>query len=87
MQKKNNKEKVLPDVLKLSFEEALSELELIINQLEEGKVTLEESIEIYSRGEKLRNHCEKKLRVAKEKIDKIIPTESGEISSESTDIE
>ncbi|MDC0074101.1 exodeoxyribonuclease VII small subunit [Alphaproteobacteria bacterium] len=75
------------DINKLSFEESLSELELIINQLEEGKVTLEESIEIYSRGEKLRNHCEKKLRLAKEKIEKIIPSDAGDISSKLADIE
>ena len=87
MQKKNNKEKMSSDINKLSFEESLSELELIINQLEEGKVTLEESIEIYSRGEKLRNHCEKKLRLAKEKIEKIIPSDAGDISSKLADIE
>ena len=64
-------------ISKLSFEESLTELESIVTQLEEGKVSLEESIEIYTRGEQLRNHCESKLRSAKEKIDKIVPAEGG----------
>ena len=87
MTKKNNKIEVPPEIQKLSFEEGLSELEKIISQLEDGKVTLEESIDIYTRGSQLRVHCESKLNSAKEKIEKIIPKEDGSLDSESIEID
>ncbi len=87
MTKKNNKIEVPPEIQKLSFEEGLSELEKIISQLEDGKVTLEESIDIYTRGSQLRVHCESKLNSAKEKIEKIIPLEDGSLDSESIEID
>ena len=87
MTKKNNKIEIPLDIQKLSFEEGLSELEKIISQLEDGKVTLEESIEIYTRGSQLRVHCESKLNSAKEKIEKIIPLEDGSIDCESIEID
>ena len=71
MTKKNNKIEIPPEIQKLSFEEGLSELEKIITQLEDGKVTLDESIDIYTRGSQLRVHCESKLKSAKEKIEKL----------------
>ena len=87
MTKKNTKIEIPPEIQKLSFEEGLSELEKIINQLEDGKVTLEESIDIYTRGSQLRVHCESKLNSAKEKIEKIIPLEDGSLDSESIEID
>ena len=84
---KNSKEKIPSDIAELSFEEALSELEKIISKLEDGKVSLEESIDIYTRGSNLRAHCESKLKLAKEKIEKIIPLEDGSLDSESIEIE
>ena len=87
MTKKNNKIEVPPEIQKLSFEEGLSELEKIISQLEDGKVTLEESIDIYTRGSQLRVHCESKLNSAKEKIEKIIPLDDGSFDSESIEID
>ena len=55
------------DIAKLSFEEALAELEEIVQCLEAGDVSLEDSIEIYTRGALLKRHCEAKLRAAEEK--------------------
>ncbi|MGD9378627.1 MAG: exodeoxyribonuclease VII small subunit, partial [Methyloceanibacter sp.] len=45
------------DIAKLSFEDALKELETIVDRLEKGDVELEASISIYERGEALRAHC------------------------------
>jgi len=59
------------DITKLSFEDALTELEKIVNNLESGQIDLEKSINIYERGSALQKHCEKKLSEAKLKIDKI----------------
>ena len=42
-----DKVEIAEDILKLSFEEALGELESIVDRLETGDVALEESIEIY----------------------------------------
>ena len=59
------------DVAKLSFEQALKELEQIVGRLESGDVELEESIAIYERGEALRAHCDALLKTAEAKVEKI----------------
>ncbi len=59
------------DIAKMSFEAALAELEAIVEKLEAGKVELAQSIAIYERGEKLKKHCEKLLRDAEARIEKI----------------
>jgi exodeoxyribonuclease VII small subunit len=59
------------DVSALSFETALAELESIVEKLESGKVDLEQSISIYERGEALKKHCEKLLKDAEARIEKI----------------
>jgi exodeoxyribonuclease VII small subunit len=57
---------------KLSFEEALKALEEIVARLESGRVELEESITIYERGAALKAHCERKLKDAEARIEKIV---------------
>lgn len=59
------------DIAPLAFEDALKQLEDIVQQLEGGTVTLDKSIELYERGEKLKLHCEKLLQNAEARIDKI----------------
>jgi exodeoxyribonuclease VII small subunit len=60
-----------PDVKEMSFERALKELEGIVSRLERGDVELEESISIYERGEALRDHCDRLLKVAEAKVEKL----------------
>ena len=55
----------------LNFEQALDELEKIVESLEQGNVPLEQSIEIYGRGEALKKHCQKLLKIAEDKVEKI----------------
>ncbi len=55
----------------MTFERALKELEGIVSRLERGDVELEESIAIYERGEVLRDHCDRLLRQAEAKVEKI----------------
>ena len=69
------------EVKKLSFERAIEELELIVKRLEEGRVPLEESIEIYERGEALKRRCEELLRQAEARVEKITTDASGQASS------
>lgn len=59
------------DVKTLSFERALKELESIVNRLERGDVDLEESIAIYERGEALKEHCDRLLKAAEAKVEKL----------------
>ena len=70
----------LVDVKKLSFERAIEELESIVKRLEEGKVPLEESVEIYERGESLKRRCEELLRQAEARVDKITTDANGQVT-------
>ena len=63
---------VLPVVEELSFEAALEELETIVSRLEQGEVDLEDSITLYERGMALKAHCEKKLKGAEMRLEKIV---------------
>lgn len=71
----------------LSFEQALGELETIVRDLETGKAPLEESIGAYERGIALKSHCEKKLKEAQSKIEKITIAPDGSVKTEPFDIE
>ena len=55
----------------ITFEQAIEELETIINRLEEGDVPLDQTIELYEKGSELKEFCEKKLQSAEVKIQKI----------------
>ncbi len=68
----------MSDVKKMSFEDAMGELEKLVGQLESGNVPLEESIKLYERGDALKKHCEKKLAEAEEKVAQLTKGESGE---------
>lgn len=63
--------KSIADTEKLSFENALGELEQIVTKLERGDIPLSDSIAAYERGEVLKNRCEKLLRDAELKVEKI----------------
>ncbi len=67
----------MSNVAKMSFEEAMTELEALVGQLESGNVPLEESIKLYERGDALKQHCEKKLAEAEEKVAQITKGADG----------
>jgi len=75
------KSNISPDITKLSFEEALEQLEDIVSKLEDGSIDLEQSIEEYTRGVHLKNHCETKLREATLKVEKITIDKEGKFST------
>lgn len=62
---------------KMSFEEALAELEVIVRQLEAGDVELEKSIAIYERGAALKAHCDARLKSAELKVEQIVQGTNG----------
>ena len=55
----------------LSFEDALKELERIVGRLESGDATLDESIRLYERGDRLRVRCAERLDAAQARIEAI----------------
>ena len=69
--------KPLAEIKDMSFERALKELESIVERLEKGAVELEESIAIYERGEALREHCDRLLKQAEAKVEKLTLGPSG----------
>ncbi len=76
-----------PDVSKLSFEDALKELETIVGKLEQGDVSLDESIAIYERGDALKKHCDALLKKAEAKVEKITSADGKATGTEPLDVE
>ena len=74
------------EINEMSFEEALAELDAIVGALEQGSNKLDDAIKAYERGTLLKQHCESKLKEAKERIEKINVDPTGEISTEPADI-
>ena len=66
-----------PTLDSLSFEDALRELETIVQKLERGDVPLDDSIALYTRGEQLRAQCQKRLADAEARIEKLTVDASG----------
>jgi len=73
------------DISKMSFEDALRELETIVAKLERGEAALEDSIALYQRGAGLKAHCESKLKDAQLKVDKIVMKADGTPTTEAFD--
>jgi exodeoxyribonuclease VII small subunit len=65
------------DIAAMNFERALEALEKIVDDLERGDVPLDQSIRIYERGEALKAHCEKLLKAAEDKVEKIRLSREG----------
>jgi exodeoxyribonuclease VII small subunit len=65
------------DIQALTFEKALEALEKIVDDLERGDVPLDQSIRIYERGEALKAHCERLLKAAEDRVEKIRLSREG----------
>ncbi|HUC11684.1 MAG TPA: exodeoxyribonuclease VII small subunit [Stellaceae bacterium] len=70
------------DIAELSFEDALAELEQIVRRLEAGQVKLDEAILSYERGALLKQHCERKLNEAQQRVERIVIGADGAIGTE-----
>ncbi len=53
----------------LTFEQARDELEAIVRRLEDGSVTLQESLDLWERGEQLAAHCDALLGKAEQRLE------------------
>ena len=61
----------------LSFEAALARLEEIVRTLERGEAPLDQSIELYQEGDRLKRHCEARLKAAQARIEQIAFASDG----------
>ncbi len=61
----------------LSFEDALNELEAIVEKLEGGTLDLDKAIDAYARGMSLKQHCQARLEEARLKVEQIKLPEKG----------
>ena len=64
---------------KMTFEEAMKELERLVDSLDKGDVSLDEAIAAYDRGSQLKDHCQKKLNEAKMKVETIQSSDDSKV--------
>jgi exodeoxyribonuclease VII small subunit len=64
-----------------SFEAALKELEQIVEQLEEGDLSLEKSLELFEQGVLLSRECQKRLDDAERKVEILLKGNGGELTT------
>ena len=67
-------------ISEMTFEQAMSELERIVTELERGDVPLEDSIFLYEKGSELKKRCETKLKEAEQKGAAITLDEDGSVT-------
>ncbi|MBT7076794.1 MAG: exodeoxyribonuclease VII small subunit [Pelagibacterales bacterium] len=77
----------IKDIDSLTFEVALKSLEEIVSQLDAGSIDLDKAVDAYERGAKLKEHCEKKLKEAQLRIEKIEVDKNGEVTTKVMDTE
>lgn len=65
----------------IKFEDALTKLEKLTEEIERGEIGLEESIARYEEGMKLVSKCRAILTKAEQRIQKLSPTPSGQLEA------
>ena len=63
--------------MELSFEDSLLELEGIVDKLEKGQLSLDESLMLFEKGIKLVRECNTRLKSAQQKVEKLIEENDG----------
>jgi len=70
-----------------NFENSLSELETLVEQMENGNLSLEETLEHFERGVKLTNLCQKALSEAEQKIETLQSKALNQLSKHNSEEE
>ncbi|MBP5353010.1 MAG: exodeoxyribonuclease VII small subunit [Alphaproteobacteria bacterium] len=73
------------DFDKLTYEDALAQLEAIVRDLEGGRIKLDDAVEAYEKATVLKKFCEDKLQAAQLKIEKITVAQNGDVNVEAFD--
>jgi Exodeoxyribonuclease VII small subunit (EC 3.1.11.6) len=81
MEKGKNDSEGIEGLDEISFESSLEELESLVEKLEKGQLTLDESLGIFERGMKLARICNQKLSKAERQIEVLIE-ENGRLKTE-----
>lgn len=71
---------------KIDFEASLAQLEQLVDQMEEGELTLEESLKAFEAGVKLTRECQQALKDAEQKVE-VLMQQGGELVAEPLDPE
>ncbi len=71
---------------KLSFEEAIQELEKTVNELEAPTLTLDESVKKFEKGMELSKHCNELLEKAEKSITILLEQANGEMKEENFEV-
>lgn len=69
------------DLSKLSFEDALAQLENIVRELESGRIKLDDAVNAYEKAMALKKLCSEKLAAAALKVEKIELNKDGSLST------
>ena len=72
---------------KKNFETSLNDLEKIVRKLEDGDLSLEESLKLFEDGVKLSRECQERLTNAERRIEVLLKDSNGEISLQNLDAE
>lgn len=70
-----------------SFEEQLTALEKVVERLERGELSLDESVRLFEEGVKLSNACKKELEAAEGKIQVLVEQGDGSMKARKLDLE
>jgi len=65
------------DIGAMSFEQAMTELERVVRALEEGEGGLQNAVDLYERGARLKARCEEELRAAQARIEAVVAAGDG----------
>ncbi|WP_428488489.1 exodeoxyribonuclease VII small subunit [Rhodopila sp.] len=69
------------DVILLSFEDALAELDQLVHRLEGGTLKLDAAIQAFERGVTLRRHCEAKLAEVEARVEALVQRADGSLAT------
>ncbi len=74
----------MPAKKSFPFEESLARLETLVERMEEGDLSLEESLKTFEDGIKLTRECQQALKSAEQKV-KLLIEKNGEVEEQSFD--
>ena len=69
----------------MKFEDGLKRLEKIVEELESGNISLDDSLEKYEEGIKLSKACSRKLEIARKKVEILLKSEDGSVELQAFD--
>ncbi|MBU2875997.1 exodeoxyribonuclease VII small subunit [Marinobacter salexigens] len=63
------------------FEKSLDELETLVRNLEQGELSLEQSLTAFERGVKLTRTCQQALKNAEQRVEKLVQNDDGSLET------